>query len=185
MTLPASFPDASTRYRAVHDSGLRKKTQIHYLVIHSTEGSTAEGAAHWFTNKASEGSANLVVGDWVTYKTVPDLVIPWAAPPLNTSGIHIEIVGFAHWPKSEWAKHTRSIVQAGYRAAIRCVWFDIPIVWRSAGDLLNKKHGITSHKNVSDAFHESDHTDPGPNFPYTDFMRYTKHYYDALIKKGV
>ena len=30
--------------------------------------------------------------------------------------------------------------------------------------------GITTHVVVTNAFHKSDHTDPGPNFPIDDYI---------------
>ena len=48
---------ASGRYVAAHSSGDRPTSQIRYVVVHSTEGDTAQGAAAWFANPAS-GAVN-------------------------------------------------------------------------------------------------------------------------------
>lgn len=167
---PKEFPAASTKIRARHDSGERSLSSIYYAVIHCTEGSTAEAAAIWFRDPSSKGSANMVVDEYSQYMTLPDKVTPWAAPPLNHSGWHIELAGFAAWSNREWKKHIRTVQNAAYRTAIRCSWYNIEPVWRSPADLEKGHNGITSHNNVSLAFHQSDHTDPGPNFPYTYFM---------------
>ena len=40
-----------------------------------------------------------------------------------------------------------------------------------AADLVAGKRGITGHADVSAAFRKSDHWDPGPDFPWTRFLR--------------
>jgi N-acetyl-anhydromuramyl-L-alanine amidase AmpD len=166
----------STFYRAVHNSGPRNASDIKYIVIHSTEGPTAEGAASWFTNPKSGGSANLVVDDNGCYRTVDDLVIPWAAPPLNKSAFHIEQAGYTHWTRDEWLAHRATIRRCAWKAAQRALLFKIPI--RQVGWLGLKlgRKGITSHRAVSLAFHQSDHTDPGTGYPWDVFMAYVKQY---------
>lgn len=169
-----------TTYRASHDSGPRDTKHIKYVVIHSTEGATAAGAAAWFTNKASGGSANLVVDDKVCYKTVPDDVAPWGAPPLNESGFHIEQAGFSKWSRAKWLLHLKTIQRCAYKTALRCKAYNIPVVFLSVADLKAGKKGITSHNNVSKAFGQSDHTDPGTKYPYGTYMWFVKRYYKAL-----
>lgn len=175
MTLP-NFPSASTRYLAAHNSGQRNPKGLCYVVIHATEGETAQGAAEWFEDPRSEGSANMVVGDYVAFRTLPDDVIPWAAPPLNTLGYHIEIAGYSAWTKEHWNFYRRRIQNAAYRAALRCIAWKIPAVWLGVPELLDGKHGLTSHANVSAAWHKTNHTDPGANFPYDYFTQCVQEY---------
>lgn len=179
LELP-TFKPASVRYHAVKWSGDRKGSDIHYVVVHSTEGDTAESAAVWFTNQNAQGSANMVCGDYDAYRTLDDFQIPWAAPPLNTNGYHIEIAGFAEWSNAKWTIHSRRIKNAAYRAAIRCLAYKIPIVFIDAAGLERGEKGITSHREVSAAFHLSTHTDPGPKFPYDSFVAWTKKYAETL-----
>lgn len=166
-----TYPDCITKFRAIHDSGPRAASLIKYVVLHDTEGSTAEGGAMWFTNPLSKGSANLVIDDDVCYKTVPDLVIPWAAPPLNTKGFHIEIAGFEHWNRAQWMAHTTRLDNAAYRTALRCKEHQIPIQFIDAEMLLKGMTGITTHAEISAAWKQTDHTDPGPEFPMDWFLK--------------
>jgi hypothetical protein len=46
----------------------------------------------------------------------------------------------------------------------------LPIVHLSVADLLAGKTGTTGHAEVTDAWHQSDHTDPGPDFPWAGFI---------------
>lgn len=89
---------------AKHDSGPRKASQIKWIVLHSTEGGTAESVAAFFAGGA-QASTQLVVDDNECYRMVRDLVIPWGAPGANTNGLHIEQCGFARWTRDEWLAH--------------------------------------------------------------------------------
>lgn len=182
--LVRNWPALSRRYTAVHESGVRKLSLIRNVCIHSTESETAESAASWFANPASEGSAHIVLGNYAGFRCLNDNQIPWAAPPLNTNGFHIEIVGYAEFSRTDWESHKRSIQWAAYWTAISCIRYDIPVVWCNKAMLLEREPGITAHFVVSDAFHLSTHTDPGPDFPYSEFMNWTKEYHN-LLKNSV
>lgn len=166
-----------TKYKAVHSSGARTSALVRYIVLHSTEGDTAQGAAEWFTNEASGGSANLVVDDKVCYRTLDDLRIPWAAPPLNTAGFHIEQAGYAKWTRAQWMAHAVTIDRAAYKASLRCQRFKIPPVLLDVARLKADfaKHtptgGVVTHATISAAFHDSTHTDPGAGYPMDQFLR--------------
>ena len=169
--------DCLTTYRAVHSSGPRASALVRYIVLHDTEGPTAEGAARYFTTQASGGSSNLVVDDGECFRVLGDLVIPWGAPPLNTSGFHIEQAGYAAWTRSEWLRHRPTIERAAYKAALRCERFKIPArvlnVAQLRADFAQHKPGggVVTHATVSAAFQESTHTDPGPGYPLDVFMQ--------------
>jgi len=165
-----------TTYRAVHNSGARPAKLIRYIVLHDTEGPTAKGAAEYFTNPASGGSANLVVDDNECYRVLDDLIIPWGAPPLNTSGFHIEQAGYATWLRSAWLAHAPMISRAAFKASLRCKWFKIPARVLNVAELRTDfaRHepvgGIVTHATVSAAFGESTHTDPGHGYPIDVFL---------------
>lgn len=48
--------------------------------------------------------------------------------------------------------------------------YDLPAEFLSPADLRAGKRGVTTHRNVSLAFGQSSHTDPGPNFPVDWYM---------------
>lgn len=181
MMLPTTA-DCLPTYKAVHNSGPRPAALIRYIVLHDTEGATAQGAAEYFTTQASGGSANLVVDDNTCYRVLDDLMIPWAAPPLNTSGFHIEQAGFAAWTRAEWLTHRETIDRAAYKAALRCERFKIPARLLTVPLLQHDfaQHqpagGVVTHATISAAFHQSTHTDPGPQYPLDVFMQQLEHY---------
>ena len=180
--MSAVTADCLTTYGAVHSSGPRSASLIRYIVLHDTEGPTAAGAAKYFTTQASGGSSNLVVDDLQCFRVLPDLTIPWGAPPLNTSGFHIEQAGFAAWTRAEWLQHRPTIERAAYKASLRCEIFKIPPRLLDVAELRADfaKHvpagGVVTHATVSAAFAESTHTDPGPGYPMDVFLAQLQHY---------
>jgi hypothetical protein len=181
-----------TNFRAWHHEGQRLHQSVKYIVLHSTEGETAAGAAEWFQSKDCGGSSNIVVDDNQCYRVLTDLVIPWGAPPLNTHGFHIEQAGYARWSRKEWLKHEATIERAAYKAAIRCRDFKIPARFLNAHDLeddfgtdLNGRlpqtigpmtGGITTHHVIDEVYGLSDHTDPGDGYPIDVFMAHLHNY---------
>lgn len=168
--------ECSIKYRALREDGLRKTTDIGWVVIHATEGAFADGAANWFTDTRCKGSANLVVDDNICFRTLDDNHIPWAAPPLNKKGFHIEIAGYSKWSRTIWLSHKKGLDRAAFKAALRCVKYKIPIRQVVAADLLVGRKGITTHRSISSAFHQSDHTDPGEHFPMDYFIERVKYF---------
>ena len=49
--------------------------------------------------------------------------------------------------------------------------YGIPLRRLRAADLVAGKRGVTGHADISAAFRKSDHCDPGPDFPWTRFLR--------------
>ena len=168
------------RYTAAHNSGRRAANQIRYVVIHCTEASEAEGSAVWFQNPASQGSAHLVIDDDTCFRTLPDLTVPWAAPPLNTEGFHIELAGHASWTRSQWLDRMITLRRAAYKTADRCYRYGIPVRKVGPLGLRLRRAGITGHADVSKAFRKSNHTDPGAEFPWARFMQLVVMYYDEI-----
>jgi len=164
-------------YTAAHNSGTRPLSAIDLIVLHSTEGDTAQGAARWFANPASAGSTHLVVDDNVCYRTLRDDQIPWGAPGANYHGFHIEQAGYANWSSSKWGNlHNKTIRRAAFKTALHCKRYGIRVRWLSAAALkLGVRDGITDHDECSKAF-GGNHYDPGPNWPRSVFMGYVRAY---------
>lgn len=172
---------AITKYRAVHDSGPRRAKDIKLIVIHSTEAYPGFGSVSWFRNPASQGSANMVVDNDHAWRTLPDLVIPWAAPPKNTSGWHLEMAGKARWSKDYWMKyHKKELDRAAYKIALRSFWYDIPLVQLGVVGLRLGRKGVVYHSTISKAYGLSDHTDPGPGFPLKYVLAEAKKHVNAM-----
>lgn len=175
------MPECDDSLKAVHFGSTRDVSRIRLIVLHSTEGDTAAGAAGWFTNPASGGSTHYVVDDTKCFNTLPDNVIPWGAKGgrANEDGLHIELAGYAKWSRDEWLNnHMQELKNA---AAIVRMWSDkynIPVdSLLSADDLKsqgNNARGITTHANITKAFGIDSHTDPGSGFPVDVFLDLVK-----------
>lgn len=181
-----------TDFTAVHSSGLRKLSDIRWVVLHDEEAPTAESAARYFTNKDSGGSAHECVDGGVCFKTLDARQIPWAAPGANTKGYHIEQAGYARWLRWVWkSKANWPIVQrAAWRTAVACYEYGLgnPVFVDYRGLRQNRK-GVTTHAEVTKAFPDlarksGSHTDPGPNWPRADFMATVREYYSHLAAHG-
>lgn len=174
--------NCNTDYTAFRKSGTRKVEDIKWIVLHDTEGGSAESVARFFDSPKAQGSAHLVVDDSECYRCLKDTEIAWGAPGANTKGFHIEQCGYAHWTEAQWMEHSDTIDRAAYKTAYHCLKFGIPTAWRSAADLKANKEGITSHLECSKAF-GGNHTDPGPNWPRYYFMKRVRLYYESLISR--
>lgn len=189
MTTPIK-DNCDLSFTAVHTSGTRDPKSIKWIVLHSTEGDTAAGAAEWFANPDSQGSAHLVVDDSICYRTLKNNQIPWGAPGANTSGFHIEMAGHTNpykigdvehpgWTEKDWLAHDVTLRRAAFKAAFHCKAFGIPVRLITANGLRVGLKGITTHLQCSKAFFGT-HTDPGENFPMQKFLVYAKNYFEGL-----
>lgn len=168
-------------HKAVHYSGHRPLSVINLIVMHSTEGGSAQSNASWFANRASGGSTQLVVDDYSCYRCLEDNQVPWGAPGANYNGFHIEQCGYARWGASLWNKtHRRTLMRAAYKAAFHCRRYGISPRFLTAASLKKGiRNGITTHAECTKAFGGT-HTDPGAGWPRTLFMALVKGYYAHL-----
>jgi len=166
-------------FTAAHHDGIRDPKIVKWVVLHSTEGLTAAGAAAWFANPKSQGSAHLVVDDTICYRTLPSNLIPWAAKGANHEGLHIEQAGFARWTTAMWGKHRRTLERAAYKTALHLDLFKLPAVFVGWRELRADLPGVTTHAECTKAF-GGDHTDPGLFWPRRLFMRRVRFYLAEL-----
>ncbi len=167
--------------RAAHDSG-SPNTPVYRVVIHLTSGSdvwpraalpeAALGTARYFANPDCGGSAHYVhdAGP-VEQHCVPDNVVAWHAPP-NLHSIGQEICGHPAWTREQFLddRVRPALENSAARTRELCDRFGVPKVHIDAGQLLGGAHGVTGHDSVSQAWHQSTHWDPGPNFPWDWYM---------------
>ncbi len=155
--------EPSKRYRATFHGGARAASSIRTVVIHSTEGATAEGAAAWFASGRAGGSAHVVVDDEHAFRCLEDAEIAYGAHPFNGSGLHLEVAGFAAWNREQWEAHEGRLDAAAEVIAGWCARYAIPLLlvdWE--GD---SRAGITTHAEIVQRTGVGNHTDPGVGFP--------------------
>jgi len=150
---------------------------ISVVVIHTMEIAERDGAAEacagWFANPDSEVSAHYCVDADTTIQCVRDEDIAWHARGGNANSIGIELAGFAGQGSLGWNDDYSSAVleRAARLTAEVCERYTIPIRRLRVAGLTAGRRGVTGHADVSAAFRKSDHWDPGPDFPWTLFLR--------------
>lgn len=158
--------------RAAHYTPGRA-SPISLVVVHCTEGSTAEGAARWFANPRSAGSAQVVVDDEFVYRCVDDRDTAWHARGANSIGLGLEIAGFARWSRDEWLAHMPRLREA---ARIHAGWnraYSIPLVESTT-------RGYHSHAGLPG----NDHTDPGAGFPWDVYLDAVREFSGLPVEQG-
>jgi len=159
----------------------RYGTAVGLVVIHDMENperpGSEDGVAAWFANKlapaspAPMASAHYCVGQHIV-QCVREEDMAYHAPGANTQGIGIEHVGYASQTAEQWADpySTNMLALSARLVADICHRRGIPAVFVDAEGLLAGERGITTHVEVSKAWHKSNHTDPGKAFPIDDYI---------------
>ena len=188
-TFMASTPlgaNCNPRYRAVHHSGRRHESAIQVSVVHTAEALDAEGVARYFTSPRSGGSAQRCIGAEECWRSLPDSVIPWAAPPFNTTGVHNEPAALARWTTTQWLRHPRLLRRLAFKTAQDCHRHGLEAKWLTEGELRLIRNGnrlvtgLTTHALISKVFKMSSHWDPGNGFPKRLFLLLVKRYLRQL-----
>jgi hypothetical protein len=153
---------------------------INRIVMHCTAGPSDEpdrgGAretAAYFRSTTRDASAHYVADPFESVQVVWDSVVAYQAPP-NTHAIGYELrcslsnEGRGHWQNDA---HQAMLRVAAKDVARLCLAYNVPMAKLSPADLRAGGRGICGHIDVSNAWHETTHWDPGPFFPWTDFIR--------------
>lgn len=132
---------------------------------------TALGTARYFASAAARGSAHYVVDVAGEQHCVPDDTIAFHAPP-NARSLGIEICSEAYYTRDQWLSPEvwPAVALAASRTAELCGRFRIPRVRIGPAELRAGARGICGHIDVTRAFGQTDHTDPGPGFPWPEFL---------------
>ena len=134
----------------------------------------AEDIAKDFATRGpgQKSSAHVCVDSDSIVQCVHDRDVAYAAPGANEDGIHIEIPGYGRQTREEWldpyglkALRNGAIVAANY-----CLKYDLPVCHLTNTQLLNGEKGWVGHYQISEVYKKTDHTDPGPNFPWDTIM---------------
>lgn len=153
----------------------------HRLVMHTTEGgngfpgSSAAGQAYdtaRFFDTTSPYSAHWTVDLTTVEHVVSEGTVAYHAPP-NANSIGIEMCAKAAYTYAQWKSPQvwPMVLRAARLAADVCLRHNIPAVKIGPMQLVAGQSGISGHVDVSNAWHETTHTDPGPNFPWAEFIQ--------------
>ncbi|MFZ2486686.1 MAG: N-acetylmuramoyl-L-alanine amidase [Anaerolineae bacterium] len=136
------------------------------IIVHDTEGAF-DGAISWMISQQNGSYHILRALDGRGVRLVPDARQAWAAMGTgNRIGLHISIEGYAKWTRAEWlAKGRDGLEGLAHDIAAWSKTYGVPLARITAADLRAGKRGIATHADVSAAWRETDHTDPGAGFP--------------------
>lgn len=157
----------------------RLPTQIRLIVLHCTDGHEGvtkdDDVAAMFAQGDLEPrrSCHYVVDANSVTRCVPDLLTAWHAKPKgNRVGIGIEVCGRAKQSRAEWldALSLPTLQLAARLTADLCRMYKLPAQVVNPQGLRLERSGITTHAFISQAWKESNHTDPGVGFPLGKFV---------------
>lgn len=155
-----------------NSNGPRARTD--FVVIHTQEGDgTAVSLANYLNS--NDVSYNLVVDGTDTVEVVPVGEGPWAAAQANDIGVHICFAGSrAAWSREQWLARGAALDRAAKAAAAACQQYGIPVTKILNGSGWNGTRGLAAHGDFG--VRGGGHTDPGPNFPWDDFVARVKRF---------
>jgi hypothetical protein len=168
-------PPSPPYYGPVSKSSGNGNKPLTRLVIHCTAGADGKGStgtAEYFRSAAAKGSAHYITDANLTIQSAYDSVVCWHAPP-NMHSIGIEMCcslssrGQGHW---ELASHVKMMQRTARLTAELCLAYNIPVVKLTVAQVRAGQKGICGHWDVSRAFGQSSHWDPGEYFPWATFM---------------
>ena len=151
-----------------------------WIVIHDMEASEtptrAESTAAYFANPGDgrNVSSHYCVDSNSVVQCVDLDDSAWTVGnrPGNNRGINWELSGFASQSKGQWLDDFGWAMFAQMAPLVRSDGkrFGIPLERRTVAELQAFRPGITSHNDLRLAFGGTTHTDPGPNFPWAEFL---------------
>lgn len=157
--------------------GAQRTSAPRLVVIHTPEWKEtlegAEGLGRYLAAPESPKSYHIGVDADSIVQYVPDSFVAWAAPGANHDGLQVSIVGYASQTRSAWLDKFSlcAVTLAADAVAQYCLKYFIPRVKLTDHQLQDGARGIVGHDQVSRIYRKSTHTDPGPDFPWTRFIR--------------
>jgi N-acetyl-anhydromuramyl-L-alanine amidase AmpD len=180
-----NWPFVEAKWYTPYENGQRP---VRVIVIHDMEFHETENAAEVIANDfatrgpGQKSSAHICVDSNSIVQCVKDNDIAYAAPGANNDGIHIELTGFARQTRDQWLdEYGLALLDNGANATAQyCLKYDILPVHLTNEELREGSRGIVGHAQVSEVYKKSDHMDPGPGFPWDDFMQMVSSHYDRM-----
>lgn len=157
----------------------RSPRPILFLVLHSTEGHEGPtqdtNVARMFQDPTLDDkrSCAYVADTNSVTRCVNDPDVAFHCGHTgNLRGLGLELCGLARQSRAEWLDElSLPMLQLAARwAAEKCRQYNLPARFVNADALRKGATGITTHHEVSLAWRETNHTDPGPNFPMDLFI---------------
>ena len=149
---------------------------LRLIVIHTMEAQespkTAENIAAYFASGTVVASAHACVDQDSVVVCLPPSATAFAAPGANACGYQIEHAGYAGQDAAGWADEASQAMLRLSAAHARSIALaaGIPLRHLSDDELAAGYAGFVGHDQVSRVYQRSDHWDPGPQFPWSQYM---------------
>lgn len=176
MTEPTIEPPSPPYLGPAKFHGDDNNKPIHRIVIHATVSPCVEGgarnvAAYFRETVSRPSSAHYVVDPGERVQVVYDSTVAYHAPP-NQHSLGIELCDPQAGKASRWydTPHARMLKRAARLTAKLCLAYGVPIRKLTADQVRAGREGICGHIDVSLAFGQTSHTDPGEGFPWALFI---------------
>jgi len=157
---------------------------ITLIGIHTMEAPENEGVAMAVANyfKTVQASSHWCVDDKTRVRVVYDEDTAWTMPPTNDYSLNVEMAGYAGQTPGEWndAYSILTLDNAALCVAEWCKKYDIPVRHLTDSQIAAGEKGLAGHVDVNRVFQDGDHTDPGPNFPWTEFLSRVNAHFKTL-----
>jgi N-acetyl-anhydromuramyl-L-alanine amidase AmpD/LysM repeat protein len=151
---------------------------IRLVIIHDMESpektGTAEAVAAYFARTDREASAHYNVDADSIVQSVRDGDTAFAAKGANADGLHIEHAGYASQKRRDWTDpySARMLARSARLVARLCLRYRIPVQRLTPDQVRLGGRGLCGHADVTKAYPPgSGHTDPGPGFPWPDYLK--------------
>lgn len=150
------------------DGGGRSLTQM--VVIHATDNTASAASEASYAQTRPDGtSAHFYVDEAQVIQALDTSHIAFGCYPMgNMRSIQFELCGLSNAISDATMRRAAPIV------ARVCADWGIPIRKINAADLVASVEGICGHADVTAAWHQGDHTDPGSSFPWGTFISYVQ-----------
>ena len=154
----------------------QRDTPCRVMVIHTMEApegpQTAENVARYFASGQVVASAHMCVDQDSVVYCLPSSAVAFAAPGCNHDGYQVEHAGYARQSPEEWGDAASvAMLQLSAQATREIAdSLGIPLRHLTDEELANGESGFVGHDQVSRVYKRSDHTDPGPSFPWSYYM---------------
>lgn len=148
------------------------------ICIHTTEnpiGTPAENVAQYQINTET-GSYHVLVDNTTndninSIRENTDDWMTWSAGPKgNQIALHLSFVAYSRCTRAQWLAADRMLNEGADAVAYWCRRYGFPVEKIGPADLRAGRRGIFGHADVSAAWRQVDHTDPGMNFPWDVFL---------------
>ena len=171
-----------TYFGVVCNGGKRSKSSITTVVVHQTQGPTAESAARYLHTRA-DGSVHKIVDTYEQYRDAPDNLICCGVAGFNGPALHIEMAGYSTmaWWFPFNRKRRRMLRRCAWQVAKWLYSHNLPNRYVSTKALRHgERRGWTTHEALTDANDAigvtSTHQDPWPFRKKHVPQRYLKRY---------